>query len=179
MEGIINSVRNLFGTYGFHAAAVVLATIVVVNIVKRPLVRKAELLAEKTGVDKSVVTKNVTVIPVAVAFVIELIVALVVARFDFRAVDYGSVASAAVLYGALAIATYESVKKQLRAYAASVNEKNAGRDKTGDDRDTGTELPDTAGEPPDAEETDAADAIGSDEENETEEEKPYFFANGD
>lgn len=178
MEGIINSVRNLFGTYGFHAAAVVLATIIVVNIVKRPLVRKAELLAEKTGVDKSVVTKNVTVIPVAVAFVIELIAALVSARFDFRAVDYGSVASAAVLYGALAIATYESVKKQLRAYAASVNEKNAGRDKLCDDNDAVAELPDIAGENSDAEVTDATIDVG-DEEKETEEEKPYFFANGD
>ena len=29
MEGIINSVRSLFGNYGFHAAAVVLATVIV------------------------------------------------------------------------------------------------------------------------------------------------------
>ena len=178
MEGIINSIRNLFGTYGFHAAAVVLATIIVVNIVKRPLVRKAELLAEKTGVDKSVVTKNVTIIPVAVAFVIELTAALVAARFDFRSVDYGSVASSAVLYGALAIATYESVKKQLRAYAASVNEKNAGRDKTVGDRDAGTGFSDTVGEKPDAE-VPATPADVGNEEQETEEEKPYFFANGD
>lgn len=111
MEGIINSVRNLFGTYGFHAAAVVLATIAVVNVVKRPLVKKAEELAARTGVDKSVVTKNVTIIPVAVAFVIELVVAVIAARFDFRAVDYGKVVTTSVLYGALAIATYESVKK--------------------------------------------------------------------
>ncbi len=121
MEGIINSVRNLFGTYGFHAAAVVLATIAVVNVVKRPLVKKAEELAARTGIDKSVVTKNVTIIPVAVAFVIELVVAVIAARFDFRAVDYGKVVTTSVLYGALAIATYESVKKQLRAYAASLN----------------------------------------------------------
>ena len=173
MEGIINSVRNLFGTYGFHAAAVVLATIVVVNIVKRPLVRKAELLAEKTGVDKSVVTKNVTVIPVAVAFVIELIAALVAARFDFRSVDYGSVASAAVLYGALAIATYESVKKQLRAYAASVNEKNVARENPCGASGEITGFSDIEDENPDAETTDAL--AGNDEEKETEEEKPYFF----
>lgn len=121
MEGIINSVRNLFGTYGFHAAAVVLATIAVVNVVKRPLVKKAEELAARTGIDKSVVTKNVTIIPVAVAFVIEIVVAVIAARFDFRAVDYGKVVTTSVLYGALAIATYESVKKQLRAYAASLN----------------------------------------------------------
>lgn len=178
MEGIINSVRNLFGTYGFHAAAVVLATIVVVNIVKRPLVKKAELLAEKTGVDKSVVTKNVTVIPVVVAFVIELVAALVAARFDFRSVDYSAAASAAVLYGALAIATYESVKKQLRAYAASVNGKNAVQEKSGGDHDAGTEYPDVADETPDADEIIAADNFGG-EEKETDEEKPYFFANGD
>lgn len=200
MEGIINSVRNLFGTYGFHAAAVVLATIAVVNVVKRPLVKKAEELAARTGVDKSVVTKNVTIIPVAVAFVIELVVAVIAARFDFRAVDYGKVVTTSVLYGALAIATYESVKKQLRAYAASLNGRfgaddgeQAAPEKSQDDGEKSqpdSDQSDCGGEQPiggAADETREPNGVSADEAKDTadesagaeESEPPVFSANGD
>lgn len=200
MEGIINSVRNLFGTYGFHAAAVVLATIAVVNVVKRPLVKKAEELAARTGIDKSVVTKNVTIIPVAVAFVIELVVAVIAARFDFRAVDYGKVVTTSVLYGALAIATYESVKKQLRAYAASLNGRfgadngeQAAPEKSQDDGEKSqpdSDQSDCGGEQPvggAADETREPNGVSADEAKDTADESagaeksepPVFSANGD
>ena len=199
MEGIINSVRNLFGTYGFHAAAVVLATIAVVNVVKRPLVKKAEELAARTGIDKSVVTKNVTIIPVAVAFVIELVVAVIAARFDFRAVDYGKVVTTSVLYGALAIATYESVKKQLRAYAASLNGRFGADDgeqaapeksQDGEKSQPDSDQSDCGGEQPiggAADETREPNGVSSDEAKDTadesagaeESEPPVFSANGD
>lgn len=200
MEGIINSVRNLFGTYGFHAAAVVLATIAVVNVVKRPLVKKAEELAARTGIDKSVVTKNVTIIPVAVAFVIELVVAVIAARFDFRAVDYGKVVTTSVLYGALAIATYESVKKQLRAYAASLNGRfgaddgeQAAPEKSQDDGEKSqpdSDKSDCGGEQPiggAADETCEPNGVSADEAKDTADESagaeksepPVFSANGD
>lgn len=199
MEGIINSVRNLFGTYGFHAAAVVLATIAVVNVVKRPLVKKAEELAARTGIDKSVVTKNVTIIPVAVAFVIELVVAVIAARFDFRAVDYGRVVTTSVLYGALAIATYESVKKQLRAYAASLNGRFGADDdeqdapeksQDGEKSQPDSDQSDCGGEQPiggAADETREPNGVSADEAKDTadesagveESEPPVFSANGD
>ena len=199
MEGIINSVRNLFGTYGFHAAAVVLATIAVVNVVKRPLVKKAEELAARTGVDKSVVTKNVTIIPVAVAFVIELVVAVIAARFDFRAVDYGKVVTTSVLYGALAIATYESVKKQLRAYAASLNGRFGADDgeqaapeksQDGEKSQPDSDQSDCGGEQPidgAADETHETNGVSADEAKDTADESagaeksepPVFSANGD
>ena len=199
MEGIINSVRNLFGTYGFHAAAVVLATIAVVNVVKRPLVKKAEELAARTGIDKSVVTKNVTIIPVAVAFVIELVVAVIAARFDFRAVDYGKVVTTSVLYGALAIATYESVKKQLRAYAASLNGRFGADDgeqaapeksQDGEKSQPDSDQSDCGGEQPvggAADETREPNGVNADEAKDTADESagaeksepPVFSANGD
>lgn len=199
MEGIINSVRNLFGTYGFHAAAVVLATIAVVNVVKRPLVKKAEELAARTGIDKSVVTKNVTIIPVAVAFVIELVVAVIAARFDFRAVGYGKVVTTSVLYGALAIATYESVKKQLRAYAASLNGRFGADDgeqaapeksQDGEKSQPDSDQSDCGGEQPiggAADETREPNGVSADEAKDTADESagaeksepPVFSANGD
>lgn len=121
MESILNSLRSLFSAYGFRAAVTVLLTVVVVNLIKKPIVKKAQSLMETCGYDKSAVTKNITWMPVAVAFVIDLITELALCRFDVFTVDYGAVASEAVLYGALAIATYESVKKQLEAYAAKKN----------------------------------------------------------
>lgn len=121
MESIVNSVRSLFANYGFRAASIVIATVIVVNFIKKPIVRKAVSISERFGTDKAVITKYITALPVAVAFVIELVVSLVIAGFDFTAVDYATVLSRAVLYGALAVATYESVKKQMEAYAAKKN----------------------------------------------------------
>ncbi len=121
MENIINSIRSLFGTYGFRAAMTVLATVAIVNLIKKPIVKRAERLTEMCGLDKSVVTKNVTFLPVAVAFVIDFLTELCVCGFKIGAVDFGLLVSDAVMYGALGIATYESVKKQLEAYAAKKN----------------------------------------------------------
>ena len=68
-------------------------------------------------------TKYVTALPIAVALVLELFAQLIVSGFSFRSLDFGSLFSSAILYGALATATYESVKKQLKAYSASLNSK--------------------------------------------------------
>ena len=118
MEGIINSVSKLFGTYGFRSATIVIATVVIVNLIKKPIVKKAERLAADCGLDKSIVTKYITVLPVGVAFVLELLTELVLNKFAVFNIDYAAVATSAVLYGGLAI---ESVKKQLEAYAAKHN----------------------------------------------------------
>lgn len=130
MEGIINSVSKLFGTYGFRSATIVIATVVIVNLIKKPIVKKAERLAADCGLDKSIVTKYITVLPVAVAFVLELLTELVLNKFAVFNIDYAAVATSAVLYGGLAIATYESVKKQLEAYAAKHNSTASAVEKT-------------------------------------------------
>lgn len=119
MEEIINALRALFATYGFRAGAIVVATIIVVNVVKKPIVKKGEALSVKTGVDKSVLTRYVTFLPVPIAFVLEFAVSLVEANFAFAMLDFGKMLSSSILYAALATATYESVKKQLEAYAAA------------------------------------------------------------
>ena len=123
MESIINSLKNLFTTYGFRASAVIISTVAIVNLLKKPIVKYATKRENEDGLDKSVWTKFVTALPVAVAFVLEFIIELAINSFNFTAVSYGDVISHAVLYGALAVATYESVKKQLEAYSANKNAK--------------------------------------------------------
>ena len=124
MEEILNSLRLLFSTYGFRAGAIIVATIIIVNLIKKPIVKKAEAFEKKTGADKSVITKYVTLLPIAVALALEFFVELALSRFAILSLDYGAIVSSAILYGALATATYESVKKQLEAYSASINIEN-------------------------------------------------------
>ena len=125
MDSIINSIRSLFSTYGFRATAVIVATIILVNLIKKPIISKAKKSQAKTGVDKSVITKNITALPVVVAFALEFIIEMVVSNFNFAVIDFGTVVANAVLYGALAVATYEGVKKQLEAYSAKRNDETA------------------------------------------------------
>ncbi len=125
MDNIISSIRNLFSTYGFKAGAIIVLTILIVNLLKKPIVRLADKVTKESGLDKSVITKYITALPVFVAFVLDFGVSLVLVSFDFTALDFGEIIANAVLYGALAIATYESVKKQLEAYASSKNDKTA------------------------------------------------------
>ena len=123
MDSIINSIKSLFTTYGFRASAVIVATIALVNLIKIPIVKKAKKIEEQSGVDKSIITRFITLLPILVAFVLETLIELILNGFNFGAVDYGDICSKSALYGALAVATYEGVKKQLEAYATKKNGK--------------------------------------------------------
>lgn len=115
---MLESVKSLFTAYGFRAASIIVATVVIVNLIKKPIMKKAVSVLEKYGYGKTVVTRNFTYLPAAVAFILNFAVEIVVKKFNFYRIDYGEMVSSAVLYGALAIALYESVKIQLKAYAA-------------------------------------------------------------
>ena len=142
MESIINSLKSLFTTYGFRAAAVIIATVAIVNLIKIPIVKYATKRAEASGKDKSAWTKFITVLPVGVAFVLEFIIELTINKFCFTALPFGEICSHAVLYGALAVATYESVKKQLEAYATNKNQAKPNSD--GDNHNDGDNHSDDA-----------------------------------
>lgn len=125
MDNIINSIRSLFSTYGFRATAVIVATIIIVNLIKKPIVAKAKQIQAQSGMDKAVITKNITALPVIVAFALEMLIEITINKFNFAVIDFSALVANAVLYGALAVATYEGVKKQLEAYSAKKNEENS------------------------------------------------------
>ncbi|MDR0426423.1 MAG: hypothetical protein LBH24_04535 [Clostridiales bacterium] len=118
METIVKSVGDLFTRYGARSALVILLTIVLVNLIKKPVYKKAGAYLAAKGCDKNVVTRYVTLLPVPVAFVLDLAAELFATGFALGAIVWPDMLSRAVLYGGLAIATYEGVKKQLQAYAA-------------------------------------------------------------
>lgn len=121
MENIIQSIARLFTSYGFKAAMIIIATIVITNLVKKPIVKYASTYAEKSGYDKSVVTKNITFVPIAVAFILTFCVELIIAKFNITTLQWGELLSTAAVYSAVAMATYEAAKKQLEAYASRKN----------------------------------------------------------
>lgn len=121
MESIINGIRSLFETYGGQVTIVILFTIMLTNVTKRPIIKYAGKVVEATGYDKSVVTKFISLIPFGFTFLQLFIVKLVILDFSFAAIEWGILMSEATVYAAVAIATYEVFKKQFEAYATKKN----------------------------------------------------------
>ena len=121
MDSIINSLKSLFSTYGFRAATIVVLSVVIVNLCKRPIVKLGIRLASERCYDKSVITRHISCLPFVAAFVLTAVWSLVDCGFRFAACDWSTVLSQSLTYGALAVATYETIKKQLEAYAAKKN----------------------------------------------------------
>ena len=117
MESIINSLKNLFGTYGFKIATIILLTIFFVNLLKKPIVNVAENYAKKYNCDKSIITRYICFLPFVIAFIITFIWELFLVKFNFHLIDYESLITNVFMYGSLAIATFETLKLQFEAYA--------------------------------------------------------------
>ena len=49
MSEIVNSLTNLFSTYGFKAGCIIVCVIILVNIIKKPITKKALKLSESLG----------------------------------------------------------------------------------------------------------------------------------
>lgn len=118
MSEIVNSLTKLFSTYGFKAGCIIVCVIILVNIIKKPITKKALKLSESLGYDKSIVTRYISLMPVGVAFVLTAAIELICQKFSFSAVSWKDVVANSVLYSAIAVALYETIKKQLQAYAA-------------------------------------------------------------
>lgn len=123
MESIIANIKNLFTTYGFEATSIIVLTVILVNIIKRPIVAYGKRLAQANGLNKAIVTKNIAILPFAVAFILTLLFALIQVSFKFALINWQEVSASSFIYAGLAVSTYEIGKKQLEAYATKVNDK--------------------------------------------------------
>lgn len=118
MNDLINLLKTLFETHGFKVAVIVLITILLVNLLKKPIVKKAEKYAEKHNCDKSVITRYITVLPYIVSFIIAYLWELILLNFEFAQIDYGTLLTNVLMYGSLSISTFETLKLQFEAYAS-------------------------------------------------------------
>ncbi|MBQ8749362.1 MAG: hypothetical protein IJZ29_02730 [Clostridia bacterium] len=123
MEEIILSIESLFANYGFKTGVVVMLSIFIVEIIKKPIVKKAEAYSLKSGLDKSIITKYLSFLPLGSVFVINLLWELVCIDFNFALLDFNSLLSTSLVMASITIATYEVLKKYLQAYCSKQNSK--------------------------------------------------------
>lgn len=110
---------HIYDSYGFKAIIVIVLTIVITNLIKRPILKKAETYALKYNCDKSVITKWIALIPYGVAFTLNLIFVIVLAAVHHNwDISWRVYISDSALFATLSVAGFEIGKKCLESYVA-------------------------------------------------------------
>lgn len=115
---ILTTFTQIFTNYGIKTFIIVFLTILLINIIKKPIVKKATEYAKKNNCDKSVITCYITYLTVLVVFILNLVYMLIIANFNFYALDWSNYAYTSLSYSAISIATYEAIKKHIQAYSS-------------------------------------------------------------
>ena len=109
---IINWIKGLVLDYGGINVLIMLITIIVTNLIKKPIKEKADKLAKKKktilGMElgKSVITSNIVYIPIGIAFILYLIFTLIYNGFNFIVIDWASLVSNSLVYGMLSVSLF-------------------------------------------------------------------------
>ena len=124
MEEFTNWLIAVYQSYGFRALVVILLTIVLTNVTKHPIVKKAEKYALGYNVDKSVVTKWIAVLPYAYAMLLNLIIIVIMCAInkDWN-IDWGKWVGDSALFASISVAGFEIGKKCLESYVSKKNAK--------------------------------------------------------
>lgn len=119
---MISWLKSLIVDYGAINVLIMALTILITNVIKKPIKNKADKLANaaKTllgvDLDKSVITSNIVYIPIGVSFVLYFIYTLVLQNFVVDTIDWGSLVSNSLVYGMLSVSLFDIVKAKLNAY---------------------------------------------------------------
>ena len=119
---IINWIKSLLVDYGAINVIIMLLTIFITNLIKKPIVNHAEGFVKNakklTGldVDKSIITSNIVYIPVGVALVLYFIYSIIYSGFNFYLISWTSLISDSLVYGMLSMSIYEIGKAKLKSY---------------------------------------------------------------
>lgn len=124
MEDFTAWLLGVYQSYGFRAFAVIIATIILTNITKRPIVKAAENYARGYNVDKSVVTKWIALLPYGYAFALNLIATVLLAlkSGDWN-IEWAKYIGDSSLFATVAIAGFEVGKKCLQSYISKKEQK--------------------------------------------------------
>lgn len=118
----VNWIKSLVVDYGAINVIIMIATIIITNLIKKPIVNKADdfvATAKKLtnlDVDKSVITSNICYIPIGVAFVLYFIYYIIMVKFDFTALQWSDLVSHAITFGLMSTSIYEIGKIQLKSF---------------------------------------------------------------
>ena len=118
----VNWIKSLVVDYGAINVIIMIATIIITNLIKKPIVNKADdfvATAKKLtnlDVDKSVITSNICYIPIGVAFVLYFIYYIIMVKFDFTVMQWSDLVSHAITFGLMSTSIYEIGKIQLKSF---------------------------------------------------------------
>lgn len=118
METIIESISQVFTSYGMITGLIIFGTIISVNLVKAPIKRAAEKYAQKNGLDKAVITQYLVFLPIIFSFIFTLLSSLINVKFQFASIDWSILLSQVTVNSTASIAVYESIKKAMDAYVS-------------------------------------------------------------
>lgn len=127
MEEVLQWIQKLLTDYGAVNVIIMVLAIILTNLIKRPIVNKAESFVESakklTGVDvdKSVITSFICIIPIAICFIFYFIYGLIQINWNIAELDWSQVLSNAVIYGFLSISIFETAKGFIKAYISKKN----------------------------------------------------------
>lgn len=127
MEEVLQWIQKLLTDYGAVNVIIMALVIVLTNLIKRPIVNKAESFVESakklTGldVDKSVITSFIAIIPIVLSFIFYFFYGLIQIGWKIAELDWAQVLSNAVVYGFLSISIFETAKGFIKAYISKKN----------------------------------------------------------
>lgn len=128
---IIQWIKSLLADYGAINVIIMLLTIFITNLIKKPIVNHADDFVSSAKkllnmeVDKSVITSNIVYIPIGVAFVLYFVYTVVSAKFNFALISWAQLVSNSVVYGMLSMSIYEIGKAKLKSFISKKNYKEA------------------------------------------------------
>lgn len=125
MQNFTDWLANIYNSYGFKAFVIVILAIVLTNVIKHPIIRRAEEYARKYNLEKSVVTKWVALIPYGISFMANLAFVIVFAAVNKDwSINWATYVSDSALFATLSIAGFEIGKKCLESYVSRKEAKN-------------------------------------------------------
>lgn len=128
---ILTWVESLLTDYGAVNVIIMFLVILFTNLIKKPIVNKAEEFVAKAkqllniDVDKSVITSNIIYIPIGISLILYTMWNIIYAGFDFSQIVWSSVISDAFVYGMLSISIFEVFKSKIKSYTSKNTYKDA------------------------------------------------------
>ena len=126
---LVNWIKTLVVDYGAINVIIMLLIIIVTNLIKKPIIEKADKIVgpgnvfvatakrlTDVDVDKSVITSNICYIPIGISFVLYFIYYLVLVKFDFTAFAWSTWVSTSITFGLLSTSVYEIGKIKIKSF---------------------------------------------------------------
>ena len=119
---LVNWIKTLVVDYGAINVIIMLLIIIVTNLIKKPIIEKADEFVATAkrltdvDVDKSVITSNICYIPIGISFVLYFIYYLVLVKFDFTAFAWSTWVSTSITFGLLSTSVYEIGKIKIKSF---------------------------------------------------------------